>query len=54
MGSGSTGVAAVQMGYNFVGIELQADYFAIAQKRIADAQAHLALPLVVDMAAQRG
>lgn len=34
MGYGSTGVAAVNTGRNFIGIELDPEYFAIAQKRI--------------------
>ena len=38
MGSGTTGVAAVQMGRKFIGIELDHDYFKIACKRIEDAQ----------------
>lgn len=38
MGSGTMGIAAVENGCNFVGIECKADYFAIAEKRIADAQ----------------
>ena len=38
MGSGSTGVACVNTGRDFIGIELDADYFKIAEKRIADAQ----------------
>lgn len=38
MGSGSTGVAAVQMGREFIGIELNEDYFNIACKRIEEAQ----------------
>ena len=37
MGSGSTGVAAVKLGRQFIGIELDADYFAIATQRIANA-----------------
>lgn len=45
MGSGTTGVACMQEGRNFIGIELDAGYFAIAQRRIADAAAQLALPL---------
>lgn len=39
MGSGSTGVAAVRQGRNFIGIERDPDYFAIAQKRLDEAQA---------------
>lgn len=34
MGSGSTGVAAINTGRKFIGIELDADYFKIAQNRI--------------------
>lgn len=37
MGSGSTGIAAVQEGFRFIGIEREADYHAIAEKRIAAA-----------------
>ncbi len=35
MGSGTTGVAAVRAGLNFIGCEIDPGYFAIAQKRIA-------------------
>jgi site-specific DNA-methyltransferase (adenine-specific)/modification methylase len=38
MGSGTTGVAAVQMGRKFIGIEREQKYFDIACKRIEDAQ----------------
>jgi DNA modification methylase len=38
MGSGTTGVAAVQMGRTFIGIEREPKYFDIACKRIEDAQ----------------
>ena len=38
MGSGTTGVAAVQMGRKFIGIEREERYFEIACKRIEDAQ----------------
>jgi site-specific DNA-methyltransferase (adenine-specific) len=43
MGSGTTGVAAAKEGRNFVGIELDEGYFAIAQKRIAEAAMQLPL-----------
>lgn len=38
MGSGTTGVAAVNTGRKFIGIEQDPDYFAIAQRRISEAQ----------------
>lgn len=34
MGSGTTGIAAVGMGRNFIGIEIEEKYFKIAEKRI--------------------
>lgn len=34
MGSGTTGVACANLNRNFIGIELDSDYFAIAQQRI--------------------
>jgi site-specific DNA-methyltransferase (adenine-specific) len=34
MGSGTTGVACMQLGRKFIGCELDAGYFAIAEKRI--------------------
>jgi DNA modification methylase len=37
MGSGTTGVAAVQTGRNFIGIEKEQKYFEIASRRIAQA-----------------
>jgi len=37
MGSGSTGVACVNLGRSFIGIELDPDYFDIAVKRITEA-----------------
>jgi site-specific DNA-methyltransferase (adenine-specific) len=43
MGSGSTGVAAVKTGRNFIGIEISPEYFAIAQRRIEQAQYQLPL-----------
>ena len=38
MGSGSTGVACVNTKRNFIGIELDDNYFEIAKKRIEEAQ----------------
>ena len=43
MGSGTTGVACVQTGRNFIGIEIDPTYFAIAEKRIKEAQMQPAL-----------
>ena len=43
MGSGSTGVAAVRMGRQFIGIERERKYFEIACKRIEDAQRQASL-----------
>lgn len=37
MGSGTTGVACLNVGRKFIGIELDPDYFAIAEKRIKSA-----------------
>lgn len=38
MGSGTTGVACVQTGRNFIGCEIDPTYYAIAERRIAEAQ----------------
>ena len=43
MGSGTTGVACAKTGRNFIGIEIDPDYYAIAEKRIAEAQQQLRL-----------
>ncbi len=43
MGSGSTGVACKNTNRNFIGIELDKEYFEIAQKRIEDHKVQLAL-----------
>ena len=37
MGSGTTGVAAVELGRRFIGCELSAEYYSIAEKRIKQA-----------------
>lgn len=39
MGSGTTGVACVNTGRNFIGIELDGKYFQIAKERIKNAEA---------------
>lgn len=38
LGSGSTGVAALEEGFRFIGIEQDAEYLEIARRRIAAAQ----------------
>jgi DNA modification methylase len=38
MGSGTTGVAAIQLGHKFIGMELNGDYLAVAKRRIAAAR----------------
>jgi len=35
LGSGSTGMAAVELGHEFVGCDLDANYYKIAETRIA-------------------
>jgi len=46
MGSGTTGVACVQTGRNFIGIEIDPEYFAIAERRIKEAEAQPRLEAV--------
>lgn len=43
MGSGTTGVAAVQLGFHFVGIEIDPGHFATAERRINAARAETPL-----------
>lgn len=43
MGSGTTGVACMQTGRNFIGCEIDEGYFNIAKRRIEDANAQLHL-----------
>lgn len=39
MGSGSTGVAALELGMDFIGIEREAEYFEIASNRLNPVEA---------------
>jgi DNA modification methylase len=43
MGSGTTGVACVKLGRNFIGIEKEPKYYEIAQKRIKEAQMQMVM-----------
>ncbi len=45
MGSGTTGVACVQTGRNFIGIEIDPGYYAIAEKRIKQAQLQIRMTI---------
>jgi site-specific DNA-methyltransferase (adenine-specific) len=47
MGSGTTGVAAIQLGHKFIGIEINGDYLAIAKRRIAQASPDFQLNLAL-------
>lgn len=51
MGSGTTGVACVNTGRNFIGMELDARYFEIAQKRIEEVWSKMRVNLedIVDL-----
>lgn len=44
MGSGTTGVACVNTGRNFIGMEMDESYFNIARQRIGEAQAATQTP----------
>lgn len=44
MGSGSTGVAAKSLGFNFIGMELNEDYYKIAEARINHAKNDIPKP----------
>jgi DNA modification methylase len=44
MGVGSTGLACLNLGRNFIGIEREPKYFAIAERRVRDAAAQTLLP----------
>lgn len=53
MGSGTTGVAALQLGRKFIGCEIDTKYFAIAEKRIKQAAQQPALLHVAQQSVQR-
>jgi DNA modification methylase len=45
MGSGTTGVACINLGLNFIGCEIDEGYFKIAERRIREAQSQLRLEI---------
>lgn len=47
MGSGSTGVACVNTGRKFIGMELDPGYFEVAKRRIEEAQAQRKIEVVM-------
>jgi DNA modification methylase len=53
MGSGTTGVACVQTGRNFIGMEIDPTYFAIAERRIREAQMQPRLPMETEQKAEQ-
>lgn len=48
MGSGTTGVACMNTGRGFIGIEMDAGYFKIARDRIMEAEAAVEQPTTTD------
>lgn len=53
MGSGTTGVACVQLGRKFIGVEIEERYFQIACRRIEDAVKQGRLPFVERLKAEQ-
>jgi site-specific DNA-methyltransferase (adenine-specific) len=47
MGSGTTGVACVNTGRNFIGIELDEHYYEIAERRISEASSYADIPVII-------
>ena len=41
MGSGTTAIASMRTGRNYIGFELDEEYYKVAQKRIIDENDHL-------------
>ena len=54
MGSGTTGVACVNLGRKFIGIEIEPKYFDIARRRISDALKQPRLPLAESVKIEQG
>lgn len=50
MGTGTTGVACMQLGRRFIGVEISPEYYAIAKRRI---EAAAAQPLLMSVEAER-
>jgi len=46
IGSGTTAVAAVQLGRNYIGIDTEQDYIEISQERVSNTQ--IALPIIAE------
>ncbi len=49
LGSGTTAVAAQQLGRRCIGIELNPDYFQVAQQRLGNVEASPAVPLLSEV-----
>lgn len=45
MGSGTTGVAAIENGRRFIGIELEEEYYNIAERRLKNADYEIKLDI---------
>lgn len=45
MGSGTTGVACMRMNRNFIGVEIEQEYYNVANRRIKNAQRQIAMSL---------
>lgn len=45
MGTGSTGLASIRNKRNFIGIEIDPNYFSVAEKRVKEAQIQPRLPM---------
>ena len=53
MGSGTTGVACINLGRSFIGIEREEKYFDIAVRRISEALKRPLLPFVEPIQAKQ-